>query len=323
MPTKQSFILWLTLMLMGISFASAAERVSESIELAKTVPIADVHMHVVDLSASEHRAQMDRNRVTWGGGVGKAGTHGRSHDELREALGSRYFFTLGQEEFTRVFYSTGAEGLVDPASVAFVEMFSAADQLLERRLAYGFGELHVDNSKSFSTLQFARRIPFDNPVLTQMYTLCERHRCVIQIHMQADDENLAALSRYLRAFPNAKTVLSHALPYSKQPPLRSLLAQHPNLFLELSRKGAVLNEKEAAQAFDAVRGPKGYWLSTIEQFPDRFMLGSDTHAPDEYRYDDVMQEFRTALLPYLKPTTLKMVAHENAVRVYGLEAPTR
>ena len=52
---------------------SAPEKVPESVELAKSVPIADVHMHLVNLSVADHRAQMDRNNVRWGGGVGPAG----------------------------------------------------------------------------------------------------------------------------------------------------------------------------------------------------------------------------------------------------------
>ena len=48
------------------------------------------------------------------------------------------------------------------------------------------------------------------------------------------------------------------------------------------------------------------------------MIGSDTHDPDESKYDAVMQEFRMGLFPYLKPETLKKVAYLNAVRVFRL-----
>ena len=293
--------------------------ISESVELSKSVSIADVHMHLVGMSLSDHQAQMDRNNVRWGGGVGRASDKSPAPDEVRKVLGSRYFFGLGQEEFTRVFFSSGANGLVDPQSVAFAEMFAAADQLLQDRQAYGFGELHIDNSKSFSTFQFARKVKFDNPVIRKIYELANRHGGFVQIHMQADPENLADLERYLGEFPKANTVLSHSLPYSKQPMLRELLAKHPNLYLDLSRKGSILNDKEAAQAFTASSGPKDNWLKTIEQFPDRFMVGSDTHAPDEHRYDDVMKEFRQGLFPYLRPETVKKVAYENAVRLFGLK----
>lgn len=313
--------------LLGVSHVALAapEKVAESVDLAKTVPIADVHMHVVNLSVADHQAQMDRNNVRWGGGVGPAGDKGPSPDAVRMALGNRYFFGMGQSEFTRVFYSSGPKGLVDPASVAFVEMFAVADDMLASKKAYGFGELHIDNSKSFSTYQFARKVKFDNPVVRKIYELANKHGAVVQFHMQGDDENVQALERYLGEFPNAKTVLSHTLPYPSDikyigdKALSKLLSKHPNLYLELSRKGAILNDKPASQIFTGSGGPKGNWVNFLEKFPDRFMVGSDAHAPDEHRYDDVMNEFREGLFPYLQPATVKKVAYENAVRVFGLK----
>ena len=87
--------------------------------------------------------------------------------------------------------------------------------------------------------------------------------------------------------------------------------------MELSAKGSALGAREAAQVFNR-SGPKADRLALIEEFPDRFMLGSDTHAPYENKYDDVILEIREGLLPYLKPDTLRKVAHQNAVAVFGL-----
>ena len=292
--------------------------IPESASLAKTVEIADVHMHLVGQSVEFHKKQMDRNNVKWGGGVGPTGSGWPKPSEMTQALGTQYFFALGQEEFSRVFFSAGPTGLIDPSSIAFVEMFAVADQMLSKREAYGFGELHIDNSKSFSTHQFARKIQFDNPVVRKMFDLANKHGAVLQFHMQGDNSaNNEALSKYLNEFPNAKVVLSHSMPWSKQLLLKELLSKHKNLYMELSAKGSALGAREAAQVFNR-SGPKADRLGLIEEFPDRFMLGSDTHAPNENKYDDVILEIREGLLPYLKPDTLKKVAHQNAVAVFGL-----
>jgi predicted TIM-barrel fold metal-dependent hydrolase len=313
--------------LFGVSHValSAPEKVAESVELAKSVPIADVHMHLVNLSLADHQAQMNRNNVRWGGGVGPATPDkGPSPEEVRKVLGNRYFFGMGQSEFHRVFFSSGPKGLVDPESVAFVEMFAVADEMLASKKAYGFGELHIDNSKSFSTYQFARKVKFDNPVVRRIYELANKHHAFVQFHMQGDDENIKDLERYLDEFPNAKTVLSHCLPkqqevsYYEGKALWKLLPKHSNLYLDLSRKGSILDHKEAYWWFSTNKGPQEKWLKLIEKFPDRFMVGSDTHAPDENRYDAVMTDFREGLFPYLQPATVKKVAYENAVRVFGL-----
>ena len=308
--------------LLAFSAATQAQekpvKVQESIELAKTVPISDVHMHTVDRFVSFHKEQMDRNNVKWGGGVGPTGKNPPSTKDIQAALGSRYFFGLGQAEFTQVFFSAGAEGLTNTNSQAFVEMFKVADGLLETRQAYGFGEIHIDNNNSSPSSNFRRKVTLDNPVVRTMYEIANKHSGFIQLHMEADDANIAALQRYLVAFPQVSTIISHGLPYGKQTLIRDLLKKHPNIYFELSRKGAVLNEKEAGQAFSTHHGVKEFWLKSLEMYPDRFMVGSDTHYPDESKYDDVMKEFREGLFPYLQPETLKKVAYQNAVKVFRL-----
>lgn len=293
-------------------------KVQESIELSKTVPIADVHMHTVDRFTSFHKEQMDRNNVKWGGGVGPTGKNPPSTKDIQATLGNRYFFGLGQAEFTQVFFSVGAEGLINTNSKAFVEMFKVADSLLETRQAYGFGEIHIDNNNSSPSSNFRRKVTLDNPVIRTMYEVANKHSSFIQLHMEADDTNINALKSYLAEFPNVSTILSHGLPYGKQTLIRELLEKHPNIYFELSRKGAVLNEKEAGQAFSSRNGVKDIWLKSFEMYPDRFMIGSDTHYPDESRYDDVMKEFRDGLFPYLQPETLKKIAYQNAVKVFRL-----
>lgn len=313
------FFLYVLVALSTSSFAQEKPiKIQESIELSKSVPIADVHMHTVDRFVSFHKDQMDRNNVKWGGGVGPTGRNPPSTQDIQSALGNRYFFGLGQAEFTQVFFAAGAEGLTNKNSRAFVEMFKAADSLFISRKAYGFGEIHIDNTNSSFSNNFRRKVTFDNPVIRTMYEIANKHSGFIQIHMEADDANITALKRYLAEFPNVSTILSHGLPYGKQTLIRELLAEYPNIYFELSRKGAVLNSREAAQAFSTSNGVKEIWLKSIELYPDRFMIGSDTHYPDESKYDEVMQEFRNGLFPHLQPTTVKKVAYQNAVRIFKL-----
>jgi hypothetical protein len=318
MNIRRLIILGLLAFLEATQAQDKPVKVQESIELAKTVPIADVHMHTVDRSVSFHKEQMDRNNVKWGGGVGPTGKNPPSTKDIQAALGSKYFFGLGQAEFTQVFFSAGAEGLTNTNSPAFVEMFKVADGMLGTRQAYGFGEIHIDNNNSSPSSNFRRKVTLDNPVVRTMYEIANKHSSFIQLHMEADDANIAVLQRYLLAYPQVSTIISHGLPYGKQTLIRDFLKKYPNIYFELSRKGAVLNEKEAGQAFSIRHGVKEFWLKSLEMYPDRFMVGSDTHAPDESKYDDVMREFREGLFPYLQPETLKKIAYQNAVRVFRL-----
>ena len=66
-------------------------------------------------------------------------------------------------------------------------------------------------------------------------------------------------------------------------------------------------------------GPRTAWLELIEEFPNRFMLGTDPCCGLAPRYDELVNELRISFLPHLKLETLKKVAYQNAVRVFGLE----
>lgn len=64
------FLLSIFLLLPSLVFSQHSP---QSIELAKTIPIADVHMHI-DFYAGDkpefYLEQMDRNNVKWAGAVG-------------------------------------------------------------------------------------------------------------------------------------------------------------------------------------------------------------------------------------------------------------
>ena len=87
-----------------------AQPSAESIEMAKTIPIADMHMHAYRRDgprASEVLEQMDKNGVRWGGAVGDF------REDVSKLLGTRYIPALGQAEFARVFFSKGEKALMD------------------------------------------------------------------------------------------------------------------------------------------------------------------------------------------------------------------
>jgi predicted TIM-barrel fold metal-dependent hydrolase len=55
----------------------------------------------------------------------------------------------------------------------------------------------------------------------------------------------------------------------------------------------------------------------FEQFPDRFMIGTDIAHPFAYsRYNDVIIAFRR-LLSQLSPETARKIGYDNAERLFG------
>jgi hypothetical protein len=99
------------------------------------------------------------------------------------------------------------------------------------------------------------------------------------------------------------------------------LQRNPNLFCEISvRYPPVLKRSwgsyDDRKIFDS-KGVKSDWLKLIEDYPDRFMIGTDTDSGSVY--DEAIKTVRGGLLPYLRPATARMVAHENAQRLFGLK----
>jgi predicted TIM-barrel fold metal-dependent hydrolase len=86
--------------------------------------------------------------------------------------------------------------------------------------------------------------------------------------------------------------------------LRRMLGQYPNLTIDLSW---VLFEQEIAPGGVLDRR----WVKVIEEYPRRFVIGSDKSAYFE-QYKPTLQRYYL-LLDALKPETAQKVAHDNFI----------
>ena len=188
-----------------------AEPRPESIEMAKTVPIADMHMHAYRRDgprASEVLEQMDKNGVRWGGAVGDF------REDVAELLGTRYIPALGQAEFGRVFFTRGEKALMDDNDPIFRQLFAEAERRFSDGTAKGFGELHTDNHSS-GPMRMRRYIPTDNPVMRKFFAIANKHDGFVQIHTQLDARFNDDILRLASDFPKVKVILAHCLPGAK------------------------------------------------------------------------------------------------------------
>jgi predicted urease superfamily metal-dependent hydrolase len=298
-----------------VAFSSQASETGgkpSAAAVAKSIPIADTHMHFYGnngLTTSEQVDQMNRNNVRWGGGVGAFNA------EMQQLLGGRYFGSIGDREFTRVLFSDGEAGLQDADHPIFVEFFSYARQMLADRTVRGFGEIHVDNvSSSSGNRRFERRIPLNSPVIRKIYALADEFKGYVQIHVNRTDAAIEDLHTLSREFPNATTILSHCLPRSRAEDLAAIFAATKNVFCELSGSG-VTHGIRRTFTDDGLR-PE--WTEMIEAYPDRVMIGSDPCCGLHRKYDEIIADLRSKILAHLSPSTMEKVAYGNAVRIFGL-----
>lgn len=308
----------LSILLVFTTSAQAAMPTDETRELAKSVPLADLHMHVYGIGGSTPRnilRYMEQHNVRWGGGVGNYQT------ELQEKLGTRYISAIGNEAWLIVFNSRGESGLSILDQTAFTELFRTAEQLFKEGKLKGFGEIHVKNKTKFSDA-FGRSIPLDSPVINKMYEIASQYGGFVQIHSMGGifggyDEIAVIAERY----PKALTILSHCL--SGTPPhlLGKLFDKYPNVVCEISSGGMIhLPPPVGGRIFNR-NGLRPEWAEVIERHPTRFFVGTDPCCGLDGKYGEMVEEIRRDFLPYLTPKTLRRVAYENAVERFGLPRP--
>lgn len=312
---------------------AAGNTYPESASLAKTIPIADLHFHArTKLTPAQALARMDRNGVRWGGagGTTKAASalvKGESVEQpggtgrdlwggYAGVLGDRFIAFAGQDELIRVFASGGVKALEDAKTPAIQSLLREAEVDLEAGRVKGIGELFVNNMKSSKFKKFKRKSRADSPAIRVLFSLTAKYGAILTIHMDPETSSVTQLKSLLKSAPQGRVLWNHCGHTTTAAQIRPLLARHPNLYCELSYRYPPLQKRAARTIFDK-SGPESNWLKLIEDFPDRFMIGTD--ARNDKDYDGAIAMVRRGLLPYLKPDTLKQVAHGNAKRIFALE----
>lgn len=283
-----------------------------NVELARSIPIADVHMHLYGGKNSDfYLKRMKENNVQWAGAVG--GGPKDSPRDIKSALGQKYIAALGQTEFFAVLYSAGEKGLYDVSNPIFQDLFDQAEQAFRAGVVRGFGEIHINNISPFSPGRGQRKIDLTSPVVLKMFEISQKYDGFVQIHTMSNsgfDQLLSVSAKY----PRVRLILAHCLPGATADEIEELFKKRPNLICDLSATGPIHRNQRVYSS----SGPKKNWIDLIEKYPTRFMVGTDPCCGLDDQYFELVSEIREHLLPYLKEPTLRAVANGNARRIFGL-----
>jgi len=161
----------------------------------------------------------------------------------------------------------------------------------------GIGEFHLYESKNANA-----------PVARSLMRLAQERNLVVLAHVDDD-----AIDLLMRHAPNARLVWAHTGIGGAAPEkVRALLSAHPTLRGELSYRPGLID-------IDGQLGAT--WRALFEEFPNRFMVGSDTWINERWaRYAELMQQARVWLGGLPAPLALR-VAWSNAAEWYGLPMP--
>jgi len=141
----------------------------------------------------------------------------------------------------------------------------------------------------------------DLPVPRRMVALARQHKLILHAHSDAD-----AIERMLRQDPEARILWAHS-GFDTPERVRALLRKHKNLWSDL--------------AFRSDHGQGGKvpaeWRATFTEFPDRFMIGTDTYTPERWHYIVEHAAWTRAWLSDLPPPLAERIAWRNAESLFA------
>ena len=292
---------------------------AESAKFATSIPIADFHFHPgggAGFSPSGAIELMNDTGVKWAGsGVsGGKGVSGRLWEQYSSQMGDRFIPFAGQKEFNYAFLKGGASAMLNPHYPTISRFMQQIENDLETGKVKGVGEIFINNMHSNSSYRMRRKVDLDAPIFRDLYQLLAKHNAFLTIHMEGDSDSLEQMESLLSSDRNGRILWNHCGTNTSSGDVRTLLASNSNLFCEVSFR---FMHKKASRNIFLENWIDSGWLELIEDFPDRFLIGTDAHSDQQYR--KYVKVVRSGLLSNLSPSAARKVAHENAQYLFGLQ----
>jgi hypothetical protein len=140
----------------------------------------------------------------------------------------------------------------------------------------------------------------ETPVLQRMIELAKKHNLVLHAH-----SDIEAIDRIFKANPQARILWAHS-GFESPEKIRATLRRHPNLWSDL----AFRSEHGSANKVPP------QWRAAFTEFPDRFMIGTDTFAPERWHYIGEHASYSRAWLADLPIELARKIAHQNAEKLF-------
>lgn len=154
----------------------------------------------------------------------------------------------------------------------------------------GIGEFHVFGADA------------DTPVMRRMVELAKERRIFLHAHSDAD-----AVERIFKQDPQARVLWAHS-GFDQADKVRAMLAKYKTLWADL----AFRNDHAPSGRLDPT------WKKLFLDFPDRFMVGTDTFTPERWHYVVEHASYSRKWLAELPAEVADNIAYRNAERLAAL-----
>lgn len=139
----------------------------------------------------------------------------------------------------------------------------------------------------------------DLPISRRIVQLARQYKLMLHAHADAD-----AVERIFRQDPDARVLWAHA-GFERPERVRELLRRHASLWADL-----------AFRTDHASGGkPTPEWREAFMEFPDRFMVGTDTYVPERWHFVPEHARWSREWLADLPQDVAENIAHRNGERV--------
>jgi len=326
--------LMIAISLLGLLGVASTRAIGES-PSSEQFPIVDAHNHLnKDISAEQLIELMDKAGVSrmvlmtryYGGPVaGGLGSDEQAHAYSKKYPGRFIPFVAGQRSIL-----LSRERWLKPDKIA-EEFLNEAEAKLKSREFFGIGELIIWHY-AYEMLQVGQGgggvyIPVDTLLMRRLADLAAKYRVPLTIHAEGEPEVVSGMDSLLSYNQNTKVIWAHNCGRSSVEIIRNMLTRHPNLLCDL---GGMQNAPFAGYGrYWPKRTP---WMFLIEdgsgnlypevkalfeEFPERFLLGTDcAHTPALKNYVKRVERDRE-LLSSLKLETARRIAFQNAEELFA------
>ena len=141
----------------------------------------------------------------------------------------------------------------------------------------------------------------DLPVPRRMVQLAKQHKLYLHAHSDVD-----AVERIFRQDPEARVLWAHS-GFERPGRVREMLRKHRNLWCDL--------------AFRSDHGSGGKvnpdWRAAFIEFPDRFMVGTDSFTPERWHYIVEHANWSRQWLADLPNEVAERIAWRNGESLFG------
>jgi len=169
----------------------------------------------------------------------------------------------------------------DPSIIQHVEA------RLKANTYAGLGEFHAYGADA------------DTPVMRRMVELAKEHRLFLHAHSDAD-----AVERMFKHNPDALVLWAHS-GFEEVGKVRAMVSKYKTLWADVAHR----NDQAPSGKLDAT------WRQLFIDFPERFMVGTDTYTPERWHYVVEHASYSRKWLSQLPSDLADNIAFRNAERL--------